>query len=324
MPQHDISRFGKGAVKRPGDVPHQGDVAGAQAPFNWAGIKEDTIGNVSGIFGVTDQDQGSSSTCTCQATRYGFKKALGVDLSIEDIYPHIFLPGGGAYLNAPLDHATANGVAPQVLYPDPSPETEANMEKAIVVQDGDRIRAFTLKYTLYADQSNIDSFAWAVTNHDVAIIGIDIINSQWTDPVDPTFDSSAPGELEGHALMGCKESLVLRNGVRAAKMRSSWCANQIYCHFLNQNYFANGGVFEIIGVDLKEIESMQLIDDNGTFFLVGTVGGKQVKAGIANVDFLNAMLAITDQFSKQSTAGIPQVKVIKDAPAPGTFEISES
>lgn len=257
MPSEDFTHFGHGAKVRPERLKVKDHVAGAAAPFDWSKIKEDPIGNVSGCFGITDQDQNGSSTCTVQTTRYGFKKAVKLDISIEDIYPHIVLPGGGAYLNAPLDYARTNGVALQAQYPDPNPQTESKMTKIITIPDKDRIRTFLLTYKIYNGTNNIDTAARAAMESDYIHLGV---HGSWTadawgnDRVDPKYPRL--GEWN-HAIMACKESVVLRKGVPAIKARSSWCRpGGAFVHYINQNYFANNGVFEIIGVSLKEINTM--------------------------------------------------------------------
>lgn len=245
----DLSHLGHGARKRPEHLKVKDHVATAVPPFDWSRIREDPIGNVSGLFGISDQDQNGSGSCTCQTTRYGFKYAIGLDVSSEDLYSHVVLPGGGAYLNAPLDFARNRGVLSQAKFPDPDPQSEASMTRIIQVPDGDRIRTFELKYTFYPDVANIDSAAHAATEHDYIHLGIDGSWAHgWADPVDPKWEGVADW---AHAVFACKESIVLRHGVPAIKARSSWCKSKIYCHYLNKDYFK--GCFEIIGVDLKEL-----------------------------------------------------------------------
>lgn len=258
----DFTHFGHGAKKRPDHLKVKDHLAGAVAPFNWSQIKEDVIGNVTGLFGLADQDQNGSSTCTVQTLRYGFKYAFGLDISVEDIYAHVVLPGGGAYLTAPLDYARNTGVARQAQYPDPDPQSEQAMTRIIQIKVGDRVRTFELKYTLYSDVSNIDSAAWAATQHTYIHLGVDgSWTHGWNNPVDPVWQGVDDWQ---HALFVCKEGIVLRRGVPAIKARSSWCRSGIFCHYLNKDFFK--GVFEIIGVDLKEISMGEFVQTSDTEF----------------------------------------------------------
>ena len=59
-------------------------------------------------------------------------------------------------------------------------------------------------------------------------------------------------------------------------------------------------------INIAKGESMRLVDDNGTVFLVGKKG----KIGVADEPFFEALKAITD-VETGSTTDIPQVKVIE-------------
>jgi murein DD-endopeptidase MepM/ murein hydrolase activator NlpD len=71
-----------------------------------------------------------------------------------------------------------------------------------------------------------------------------------------------------------------------------------------------GGAVDPTGYMLEQDppkgDSMRIVNDNGTVFLVG----KKAKIGLADKPFLDALLAI-DDVETGSTAGIPQVRVIE-------------
>jgi len=250
---------GHGAVKRPDELKVKDHQAGAIPPFDWSQVKEDTVGAVPELFGIADRDQGGSSSCTCQATGYGFAYSAKVEISREDLYSHVHLPNGGAYLNAPLDFLRNNGYLELAKYPDPSPETEQNMTQLITVNDGGRVRTFLLTYKFY--DATIDGAAQAITAHSYIHLGIDgSWSNGWNESwIDPAFNKQTDW---AHALFAGKESIVLRHGVPAIKAKSSWCQHkdpqgqQVFCHYLNKAYFDNGGVFEVIGVDIAEINML--------------------------------------------------------------------
>jgi hypothetical protein len=275
---------GHGALQRPDHLKIKDRrVAGAPA-FDWSRVKEDAIGNVPNLFGIKDRDQGSSLSCTCHSAGYGFAYATGIEISRRDMYSQVALPGGGAYLNAPLDWLRKSGYLLQSKFPDPSAQTEKNMTDIIAVKDGDRIRFFELMYTFYPDASNIDSAAAAAANHDYIHLGIMASwkkgwDRSWVDPVWQGINDWQ------HALFACKDSIVLRHGVPAIKAKSSWCEHRdytgqpVYCHYLTKNYFA--GVFEIIGVDIKEIHM------NATKIVLSKDGKTVYKAIPVATDFEN-------------------------------------
>jgi hypothetical protein len=69
---------------------------------------------------------------------------------------------------------------------------------------------------------------------------------------------------------------------------------------------------------IRRKDKMELIEDNGTVFLVGQKG----KIGLADMPFLSALKSITD-LKKGSTAGIPQLRVIESVSLTDAFIVKE-
>lgn len=243
------------------------------APFDWSTAPVDDGDPTPNLFGVPDKNQDGSGSCTCQSCRNGFYKFIGEDMSVEDPYSHVVLPGGGAYLDAPEAFVSVHGYLQASKHPDPEPETEQAMTTVINVQDGDRVRKFIL-YTTPIYPISIDAVAQALQNHSYIKLGIKYTGQGWAQSwTDPSFVPNVPSE--GHAIACFKDSVVMRNGKKAIKCKSSWCGSREpngklnYAHFINEDYFNAGGVFEILAVDVKEIvmpgqnETIYTIDFNG-------------------------------------------------------------
>ncbi|CAM6004570.1 unnamed protein product [Sphagnum balticum] len=224
---------------------------GAPAEFDWSVPVSKNIPS-------PGKDQNSSSSCPAQAFSYGFYAKTKIDISREDIYSHIFLPGGGAYLIAPAQYVGTNGYLPLSKFPDPSPETEENMEAFVMnVQDGDRIRSFRITPAISSVDS-IDAVAEAIVAHDFVVLGIyytpEGFGTSWTYP---TYYSSYPDQ-DGHALWAMNP--IIHDGLNAIDCESSWYGAEgpdgiSTHHVIDQNFFANGGVFELLTVDVQEIST---------------------------------------------------------------------
>src|SRR5258708_1092728 len=292
-----ITYPGHGAKSRPAHLKTKDKLyAGAVTPFDWSQIKEDSIGPVPNLFGLFDRDQDGSGSCTCQATAYEFFYCTKIEINRKELYSHVYLSGGGAYLNAPLDFLRNTGPILLSKYPDPNPETEQAMTTIIAVQAGDRIRTFKLSYTYYG--TDIDSAALAITNHNYIHLGV---KGSWIKGwekswIDPYFSQ----EDWDHALFAGKESLVLRNGIPTIKAKSSWCQHfdpegkQVFCHYLNKSYFDAYGVFEIIAVDIAELELMTSVDVTKmyvlAFYRAPTPDELNYWSGKPLLDFLNTAI----------------------------------
>lgn len=247
---------GTGAVKRPPEKKVK-DWAARVTPGNTIFFKEDTLGNRPGCFSIPDVDQGSGSTCTTEVLGHGFQHTAGIAINKEDVYSGTVLPGGGSYPNSPMDYVKKNGYVLASSYPDPYPQTEQNMAQLIIVEGIDRIRAFVIQYWFYP--LDINSAALAMLEHDFLSLSVfgswsNGWNKSW---VDPTYNKVWSWL---HNIFSSKEEgICARNGIPAIKCKSNWSEHidylgqTSYCHFINQDYFDNGGVHEVIGVDLKEL-----------------------------------------------------------------------
>jgi len=258
---NDISIPGTGLMPR---VPVAGEAAlfgyeAADPAYDWSKVFVDDADPQPYVFGIPDKDQNGSGSCTCQTAGYGFFKGTGIDISREDPYSHVALPGGGAYLDAPYWWLDSQGYLPLDEYPDPNPESEAAMTKIITVVDGKgRVKKFRVTSGIIRNIS-IDVAAAAIDAHTFVCLGIAGSwqkgwEKSWTDPYYVQNNWQ-------HALM-CGQA-VMRKGKKAIKAKSSWCQHKdflgqpCYAHFINEDYFNAGGVFEILAVDIKEITDME-------------------------------------------------------------------
>lgn len=285
-----------------GLVPHSDDQtgirimsAGISPVFDWSNLKvKNTFG-----FGT---NQGSSSSCQTHATAIAFKRSTGLDISKEFIYSNIALPGGGGYLIAPAQFISGEGYLLTSKYPDPSPETEANMTQKLDVLNVDTMKFITCISSIQSTDT-IDSVASAIMSNDAAVIGLWWTGTGWAKSwTNPTFTA---GDLaEGHAL--CTSNPIIYNGLHAIECETSWY-NTIgpdgpcQKHIIDQNFFANGGVFELLTLNFTN-NDMQLIKDKGTVYLVAT--DKSFKVGIGDPATL-AMFG-DEAVSDGDTSTIPQ------------------
>jgi hypothetical protein len=243
-----------------------------------------------------DEDQGSSNSCTSQAFGYHFWQVTASQILRNDIYSHTFMPGGGAYLTAPADFVTSYGaLLRNQQYQDPNPETETNMEHIVLAINGNgRSKVYGVsRVTLNPD---INTIASLLEKYLGVVIGVDGNDVGWQNMTDPTYN----GKVEwGHALYVYDR--VIRNGKKALKAKSSWC-NEVKDHFINEDYFNAGGVFEAIAIVVQEIPTMQLVKDSGTVFLVASDNSFKIGIGDAG-----ALAMFGDEGVKDmSTSGIPQ------------------
>jgi|GEM_PF-6037205 len=248
-----ISIPGTGAVRRTVTVADAQLIgfAAAVAPFDFT--------KSSNLPQPPDQDQNGSGSCTAQAAGNKFWLSTGIMISRRDPYSHTFMPGGGAYLVSPFDWLNGNGYLDQGKFPEPNPESEQAMETIIQVQDGDRVRTFQVQ-RIVSPVISIDAAAQIIDQYKGVVIGIcgswsKGWNGSWTDP-------SYQGQDDWqHALCGFDH--VMRNGKKTIACKSSWCDHVDFLgqpskvHYINEDYFNAGGVFEILAVSIREITNME-------------------------------------------------------------------
>lgn len=271
MPIHE---FGKGAIKRPYKI----EILSATPTSVVPDFTKST-----GLQEPPDEDQGSSGSCTSQANGYYLWQWVGEQISRNDTYSHTFLPGGGAYLDAPGNFVLNTGFLNRVPnHPDPKPQTEQNMETVILaVTAAGRTRTYSFQVKNIA--CNINTIGSVLEQYKGCIIGVDGNNSGWLNLDDPTYNGHADW---GHALYVYDRAV--RNGKNALKAKSSWC-NEVKDHFINSDYFANGGVFEALVYDnFKEImTNVQFVHKAGTpeyGFYVPATSAETIKDKALNFD----------------------------------------
>lgn len=275
MPIHE---FGKGALKKPYKI----EIFNANIEATPMDFTKST-----GLAEPPDEDQGSAGSCTSQANGYYLWQLVGQEISRNDTYSHTFLPGGGAYLDAPGNFVLNTGFLNRMNHPDPNPQTEQNMETVILaVTAAGRTRAYSFQVKNIA--CNINTIGSILEQYKGCIIGVDGNNSGWLNLTDPTYNGQADW---GHALYVYDRAV--RNGKIALKAKSSWC-NEVKDHFINSHYFANGGVFEaLVYANFKEImTNVQFVHKAGTSeygFYVPALSADAVKDKALNFD-----VAVTD------------------------------
>ena len=226
-----IEDYGKGAIPRPPD-PRDFKIAslGKLPPVDFnVGLRLSDPGN---------EDQGTSSSCVAQAFSYYHNQIHAANYSRRDLYARIFLPGGGAYLASGAGQVAYVGQATRDEVPDPSPQTEANMEDKTGVNAAAEASHKELAY--YSLPGDIDTVAAAIKAFNGAVIGVTGSNPGWQDMANPR--PPKPGEKTwGHALycMGYH----LHNGLKCIIAKSSWC-NEVAEHHININYFNAGATFD--------------------------------------------------------------------------------
>jgi hypothetical protein len=209
-----------------------------------------------------DEDQGTSNSCTAQEFGYHFWQITGCQILREDIYSHTVLSGGGAYLTSPAQFVNQYGALLRGgKYQEPNPETEALMKTVVLAVDAaGRIKAFEVSKPIII-AANINTIASLLEQYKGIAIGVDGSDAGWQNMTDPVYN----GQTEwGHALYVYDR--VVRNGHNALKAKSSWC-NEVKNHYINDQYFNAGGVFEGLAFTAKEISMntyVQTMNYNGT------------------------------------------------------------
>lgn len=238
-----------------------------------------------------DEDQGSSNSCTSQAFGYRFWASTSWQLLRNDTYSHTFLPGGGAYLDAPAIFVNQFGAYFRGVLQDPNPETEPNMEQVVVTtNDSTRIKAVHISITPL--QADINVIGNLLEQYKGIIIGLDGNDEGWADMEDPTYNGQAEW---GHALYVYDRAVISTQP--ALKAKSSWC-NEVKNHFINKAYFDAGGVFEALGFTVQETD-MQFFQVTGESTIVALINGqyRELATDPALFPYCKQALGIPDQLS---------------------------
>jgi len=266
--------------------------AAAPAAFDWSSIPAPKPY-------APGKNQGSSQSCTSQATGYGTFAALGIDISREDMYANTKLSGGGSYLVSPWQWLVAHGYLTLVQHPDPSPETEENMGAPTGASDAQRTKCIgTL--SVYSNPT-IDQVAAAVQQHAIAIIGIEYTDQGFASWSEPSYSPSFAGP-DGHALH-CMAPVISPTGKNAVQCQSSWWGDPqpeggpSQEHLIDADFFANGGVFELLTIDLTNqgdtmpnpnVETMNYNGTIGVFVPAGAAFTLPVLNALFNLDMVEA------------------------------------
>lgn len=241
---------------------------------------------------------------------YGFYHFVG-DTSREDDYSNIYIKGsGGAYLVSAPQFFRDHGYVLLSKHPDPSPETEASMEALTGLTDSQRTKV-PCTINVFSNPT-IDEVAQAIYDHDYVGIGI-----TWTDEgfakswTNPTYSPSFSG-ADGHALW-CVNPITTPAGLHAIDCQSSWTGERgpdgvSVHHEIDSNFFAAGGCFELITVDIIKNKEMQLIKTpDGTVYM-------ETAAGITG---------IADQASLAALFGGEPIVSVAALPSPELYTISQ-
>jgi len=239
-----------------GLIPHDnlqtGLIAVSAAPvvFDWDNIPAK---NVLGV----GTNQGSSGTCQTQVVKMAIKRKYpSLDIPVADIYSNIKLPGGGAYYVAPVMFLQQHGLASNLMYPDPNPETEANMSVLLPIQDSDRLQLLQLSFN-YVNNPTIDQVAQAILDHDAVGLAIYYTNAGFQKAwMHPSFPVGSPMN-EGHALLTNMPQLDSANSsLREISTMTSWYGamgpdGACTQHIIDWDFFINGGVYGMLIIDMN-------------------------------------------------------------------------
>ncbi len=196
----------------------------------------------------TIQDQGSSLSCTAQATAAYFRrwvyKMIGVQekLSPKFIYPQIVLPQGGAYIRDAMLVAAKQGIQSESKLPSylpgGKPPSEAFMRDYIPTKedqaDAKRFDLFNCRM-IEGATSDINVFAHAIKYNLGVVGGFTGTNNGWTHPICMSpekgdakwghcVDLSAFGRLEEQADIVGPNGTFKRypKGTKCLFTRNSW------------------------------------------------------------------------------------------------------
>lgn len=216
-------------------------------------------------FEITKKNQDGSGSCVGQTTaelgqvinfiQDGEKE----EKSAKYIYEQIYLPQGGAYLDAGANCAVRTGFALEKdysSYDNGVPPSEDYMRKAGITNE---LRALAEKYDadkyFYITPNNIDELAFAIQAHGAVILGATGSNPGWqTGDVRPP----QPGETPwGHAFLGKGYKKI--NGIKKVKFQNHWSAGWGFNGdgWIDENYVKSPNFYTpIVLVDKKAMANL--------------------------------------------------------------------
>jgi len=291
---HEIETLGKGAIP---DSPDTRDfkateVFGVPSPVDW--------NNPVTWPEPANHNQNGSSSCVAQGWSY-YHWQIDFDHSEfcrRDIYSWIYYPGGGAQIRDGGLRILKYGQETQEMSPDPNPETEVAMRNQTGF-DPNKEQIHREKDS-WIVPNDIDSVAAYIRDYKGVVGGVVGSNPGWQDLVNPRPPAS--GETTwGHCLYFF--GYHMHNGLKCVIAKSSWgTAGGTTVHHIKENYFASGNTFNPWTLIPKGPETMKLVDDGGTVYLVGDLG----KIGFADPAALAKFTAIESTIETGSTGNIPQ------------------
>lgn len=216
-------------------------------------------------FEITQKDQDGSLSCVGQTTaelgqvinfiQDGEKE----EKSAKYIYEQIYLPGGGAYLDAGANVACRTGYALEKdykSYDNGNPPSEDYMRRAGITNE---LRALASKYDadkyFYITPNNIDELAFAIQAHGAVILGATGSNPGWqTGDIRPPQNGE---QLWGHAFLG--KGFKKINGLKKVKFQNHWSAGWGYNGdgWIDENYVKSPNFYTpIVLVDKKAMANL--------------------------------------------------------------------
>ncbi len=289
----DIEHLGKGAIPDP--VDERDFIIGAIPPvdFSVPFILPEPL----------NEDQGISSSCVAQAWSYYHWQLENKDFTRRDIYAWVALPGGGANIRDGGLRIIKNGQMTRDKAADPDPETEMGMlDRTGLLAE---MEALNKEFNSFSLPKDIDSIAAGIKNYKGVVFGVIGSNPGWQVMAQPR-PPLASETLWGHCLY--LFGYHLHNGKKCVIAKSSWGnTGNTTVHHITEDYFINNGAYIFNPWTLIKGDSMNLVNDNGTYYLVGELG----KIGISDPVALAKFKAITAQETTGSTAAVPQKAVFK-------------
>jgi hypothetical protein len=243
--------YGKGAVQTPEIVrKQQFHIMKVSKPVDWS--KPFTVEK---DFKLRQRNQGSSSSCTAQATGYYTEALEKIEQSKDEkysnrfIYSQTYLPGGGTYIWKAMK-VPLIGLASQDSVPDGD-------SSELIMQDTSLngsaiIEAKADKYAVIP-RSNIDEMAGIIEDYHGFVTGFNGNNSMFLP--DGTTQVITTADW-GHAVYVC--GYELRNGKKCLKFKNSWSENWGdggYGYF-PEEFVNSGWMFDCyVYADIQDIEN---------------------------------------------------------------------